>query len=273
MDLHYETLKIILKDGVARIDMNRPEKSNSLDRAMWKELGVAFHALDANPSVRVVVLGGVGKHFSTGIDLGLLMQIQKELQDLPDGSKQEMLKHQIVMLQDSVNAIEKCRKPVIAAIDGFCLGAGVDIATACDMRYATTSARFAVKEVDLAIVADVGSLQRLPKIVGEGIARELAFTGRVFKGNEALSIGLVNQVFPNNDKLEEGVSALAAILSRKSPLTLRGIKETVNYSRDHSVAEGLNYVAIRNAAMLLSNDLVEAVTAFYEKRAPSFEDT
>ena len=272
MNQHYETLKISLKDGVARIDLNRPEKSNSLDRALWKELGDAFNALDTDPSVRVAVLGGSGKHFSTGIDLGLLLQIQQELQGLPDGSKQEMLKHQIVMLQDSVNAIEKCRKPVIAAIDGFCLGAGVDIVTACDIRYATVSARFSVKEVDLAIVADVGSLQRLPSIVGEGIARELAFTGRMFKGNEALSMGLVNQVFPNTDELEAGVSALAAELSQKSPLTLRGIKETMNYSRDHSVAEGLNYVALRNAAMLLSKDLVEAVTAFYEKRTPSYED-
>lgn len=271
MNSHYETLKIIVQDGVARLDLNRPDKSNSLDRAMWKELGAAFDALDANPAVRVVVLGGAGKHFSTGIDLGLLIQIQQELHDLPDGSKQEMLKHQIVMLQDSVNAIENCRKPVIAAIDGLCLGAGVDIVTACDIRYATTSARFAVKEVDLAIVADVGSLQRLPNIVGEGIARELAFTGRLFKGNEALSMGLVNQVFPDNDDLEASVSALAAELTRKSPLTLRGIKETMNYSRDHSVAEGLNYVALRNAAMLLSNDLVEAVTAFYEKRPPSYE--
>lgn len=272
MNPHYDTLEIDMDGGVARIDLNRPDKSNSLDGAMWKELREAFDALDANQAVRVVVLGGAGKHFSTGIDLGFLLQIQQELKGLSEGIKQEKLKRQIVTLQNSVNAIEKCRKPVIAAIDGFCLGAGVDIITACDMRYATITARFSVKEVDLAIVADVGSLQRLPKIVGEGMARELAFSGRVFKGNEALAMGLVNQVFSNKEKLEAGVSVLAAELTRKSPLTLRGIKETMNYSRDHTVAEGLNDVALRNAALLLSKDLEEAVTAFYEQRPPAYED-
>jgi len=148
----------------------------------------------------------------------------------------------------------------------------VDILAACDMRYATPATRFCVKEVDLAIVADLGSLQRLPGIVGQGVARELAFTGRIFKGEEALLMGLVNRLFPKTEDLGGGVMALATDIASKSPLTIRGIKETMNYGRDHTIGEGLTYVAQRNAAMLLSKDLEEAISAFMEKRTPRFED-
>ena len=198
--------------------------------------------------------------------------LQKEIEQLSDGRKQEYLKSFIGGLQESVDAIEACRKPVLASIQGACIGAGLDIAAACDLRYAAAKARFCIKEVDLAIVADLGSLQRLPGIIGEGIARELAFTGRQFNGQEALSMALVNQVYATAKELEEGVLSVALDLAAKSPLTLRGIKETMNFSRDHSVADGLEYIANRNAAMLLSKDLEEAVTAFMEKRSPLYDD-
>jgi enoyl-CoA hydratase len=269
---NYHTLKATLEGGVAHIQLNRPDKANSLDGTMWRDLRCAFDELDSTSAVRAVVLGGVGNHFSTGIDLNFLVSLQQELKQLSQGHRQERVRHFITELQDSVNAIENCRKPVLAAIHGLCMGAGVDIISACDMRYATGAARFSIKEVDMAIVADVGTLQRLSPIVGEGIARELAFTGRIFKGEEAKSMGFVNGLFESKRALEEGVSALANDLSEKSPLTIRGIKETMNYSRDHTVAEGLNYGAMRNAGMLLSRDLEEAVTAFFEKRAPQYED-
>lgn len=268
----FDTLSISLEDHVARLDLNRPEKANSFDAAMWSELKQAYEELDQSKDVRVVVLGGQGKHFTTGIDLDFLGVIRKELNQYPDGLKQERLHSIIVELQNSINAVENCRKPVLAAVQGFCMGAGVDLASACDMRFATAATRFSVKEVDLAIVADVGSLQRLPRIVGEGRARELAFTGRIFKGEEAQAIGFVNRLFQNSDALNSGVVELAKELAKKSPMTLRGIKETMNYSRDHSVAQGLNYVALRNAAMLLSQDMTEAAAAFKEKRLPEFKD-
>jgi len=268
----YQTISIVLQDAVARVDLNRPDNGNCLNAVMWQELKCVFDELDARPEIRVVALGGRGKHFSTGIDLDFLTTMQQELKRLPEGLKQEYLKHFISDLQDSVNAIERCRKPVLAAVQGFCLGAGVDIVAACDMRYATPATRFSVKEVDLAIVADLGSLQRLPAIVGQGVARELAYTGRMFKGEEAMTMGLVNRLFPKTEELADGVMALAIDLAAKSPLTLRGIKETMNYSRDHAIAEGLEYVAQRNAAMLLSKDLEEALAAFMEKRTPKFED-
>jgi enoyl-CoA hydratase len=268
----YETLAVTITEGVARVELNRPDKGNCLNAVMWQELGRAFNQLSTTAHVRAIVLGGAGKHFSTGIDLEYLMIIGTELDRLSEGRKQEALRRIIAELQASVNAIEQCSKPVLAAIAGFCLGAGVDIATACDMRYATASTRFSVKEVDLAIVADLGSLQRLPRIVGEGMARELAFTGRQFKGEAAREMGLVNRLFADRSQLDTGVMALARQLAQKSPLTLRGIKETMNFSRDHSVKEGLSYIANRNAAMLLSDDLYESVAAHMEKRQPQYED-
>lgn len=269
---NYQTISLSVMDAVASVALNRPDNGNCLNADMWRELKSVFIALDNMPQVRAVVLSGTGKHFSTGIDLTYLASIQQQIQSMADGRKQEYLRSLILDLQDSVTAIENCRKPVLAAVQGFCLGAGVDIIAACDMRYATAATRFCVKEIDLAIVADLGSLQRLPGIVGQGVARELAFTGRMFKGEEALSMGLVNRLFQKTEDLAEGVLALAAELSTKSPLTLRGVKETMNYSRDHTISEGLAYVAQRNAAMLLSSDLEEAIAAFTEKRKPTFED-
>jgi enoyl-CoA hydratase/carnithine racemase len=268
----YQTLHVVTEDAVARVELDRPNKGNSLNAMMWHELKDVFEMLDDQSDIRAIVLGGRGKHFSTGIDLDFLLSMQQDLQKMTEGCKQEHLLRFIADLQDSVSAIERCRKPVLAAVQGFCLGAGVDIVAACDMRYATSATRFCVKEVDLAIVADLGSLQRLPGIVGQGVARELAFSGRVFKGEEALTMGFVNRLFPRVEELSIGVLALAAELATKSPLTLRGIKETLNYSRDHTVSEGLIYVAQRNAAMLLSKDLDEALSAYMEKRQPRFED-
>jgi enoyl-CoA hydratase len=268
----YQTIHVVTQDAVARVELDRSDKGNSLSATMWRELKDVFEALDLQPEIRAIVLGGRGRHFSTGIDLDFLLSMRRDLQELSAGRQQECLRGFISGLQDSVSAIERCRKPVLAAVQGFCLGAGVDIVAACDMRYATPATRFCVKEVDLAIVADLGSLQRLPGIVGQGVARELAFSGRIIKGEEALAVGLVNRLFPKTEEMAGGVMELAAELAAKSPLTLRGIKEVLNYSRDHTVDQGLAYVAQRNAAMLLSEDLDEALSAYMEKRAARFED-
>ncbi len=269
--IQFETLTITVEDHVANVALNRPEAANSFNGTMWDELRDAFGQLDQMHDVNVVVLGATGKHFSAGIDLIYLAEIQQQLNQLADGLRQEHLYRLIADLQASVSAVEACRKPVLAAIHGYCLGAGLDLAAACDMRYATGATRFSVREVDLAIVADLGVLQRLPGIVGEGIARELAFTGRTVKGQEAQAMGLVSQLYQNTEALRSGVMAVAMDLAKKSALTLRGIKETLNYSRDHNVSDGLRYIAMRNAAMLLSEDLKEAAAAVIEKRSPRFD--
>jgi enoyl-CoA hydratase/carnithine racemase len=171
-----------------------------------------------------------------------------------------------------VGAAEACRKPILAAIHGACIGGGVDLITACDIRYATADARFSVKEIDLAIVADLGTLQRLPRLIGDGLARELAFTGRSFGGEEALAMRLVNRVFADQEALLSAVLEAARVIARKSPATIRGIKQELNYSRDHTVAQGLLHVAKHNASHLFSDDLAEALAATQEGRDPRFSD-
>jgi len=269
--MNFETLAVHESDGVAHIELNRPDKANAINGAMWKDLRSAFEWLSGSRA-RVGVLSGRGRHFTAGIDLDLLVAIKSEITSLREGRRQERLKEAIGELQQAITAAESCTKPVLAAIHGVCIGGGVDLVTACDMRYATADARFSVKEIDLAIVADLGTLQRLPGLVGEGPARELAFTGREFDGSEAHAMKLVNRVFPDQDRLMAHVLQTAADIASKSPLTIRGIKDTLNYSRDHSVAEGLDYVASKNAAILFSSDLTEAISAAKERRKGKFED-
>lgn len=270
--MQYETLAVSLNDGVARIEFNRPEKANALNTRMWFELKAACEWLDATPEARVGVLSGRGRHFCAGIDLAMLESLQQQALALPDGHRQAHLRDRIRELQACVSALEVCRKPVIAAIQGACVGGGIDLVTACDFRYAAADARFCVKEIDVAIVADVGTLQRLPQIVGEGVAREMAFTAREYGAEEALSLRLVNRVFADHAALEEAVLETARAIASKSPLAVRGTKETLNFSREHSVAEGLDEVAQRNAGLLFAPDVLEAITAHRARRPAVFRD-
>ena len=268
----YERLDARLDGAVATIALNRPEKGNALDLPMWHELRAAMRWLDETPEARVGVLTGHGNHFTTGIDLGALAAVGAKVADPCDGRAREKLRNLILELQDAFTAIERCRKPVIAAIHGACIGGGVDLVTACDLRYCSADAVFSVREIDLGMTADVGTLQRLPKLVGEGMARELAYTGRTVDGAEAQALRLVNRCFATKSELLAGVREIAAAVAARSPLAIRGTKEMITYARDHTVADALNYVATWNAAMLLSADLPEAMTAAREKRAPKFRD-
>ena len=200
------------------------------------------------------------------------MNLMQSAQKLPSGHQQEFLFHQIQKLQKAFSALEKCTKPVIAAVHGGCIGGGIDLITACDMRYASSDATFCVKEIDLAIVADVGTLQRLPRLIGEGRSRELAFTGRTVSAQEALEMGLVNAVFDNRDMLMEETTKIATQITLKSPLTIRGIKHVMNFSKEHTVADGLQYVAAWNASMLLSEDVQIAIKSIMSKTTPTFRD-
>ncbi len=270
--MDFETLSVALADGVATVELNRPDKANAMNEAMWQEIRSAFQWVDETPGARVAVLGGRGKFFTSGIDLAMLAGLKPRTTGACDGRTREKLRRQILDLQDTLSAIERCRKPVIAAIHGPCIGGGIDLITCCDMRYAAAEAHSSIKEIDVGLTADVGTLQRLPKLVPDGIARELAYTGRRFGATEAKEIGLVNRVYDSAESLHAGVAEIAGTIAGKSPLSIRGIKEMVVYSRDHSVADGLNYVATWNAAMLMSDDLSEAVTATIEKRPAKFRD-
>jgi enoyl-CoA hydratase len=267
----YSAFLVRTDQHIATVSFNRPTKANSLPESAWEEMHQIFDRLHEDPEVRVIILTGEGKNFCAGIDLETLMGLQRFEEISCEGRKREKLRHFIFKLQAAITAIEDCRKPVLAAIHGACLGGGVDIVAACDMRYCTEDAYFAIKEIDLGLVADIGTLQRLPKILHPGIVAEMAYTGRKVGGPEATAIGLTNRTFATHGELLAAVTEIATTIAKKSPLCIRGTKEMLLYSRDHSVADSLNYMTAWNASMLLSNDLKEAFMAALEKRDGVFE--
>lgn len=269
--MEYTAFLVSVEDHIATVRFNRPDKANALHEAAWEEMPQIFRQLHDDPEVRVIILQGEGKHFSAGIDLATLMNLQRFNGISCEGRKREALRKFIFKLQGAITAIEDCRKPVLAAIHGACVGGAVDIISACDIRYCTTDAYFSIKEIDLGLVADIGTLQRLPKILQAGLVAELAYTGRNVGGQEAADIGLCNRVYDDKEALYAAVREIAATIASKSPLCIRGTKEMLLYTRDHTVAESLNYMTAWNASMLLSNDLMEAFTANMEKRSPKFE--
>jgi enoyl-CoA hydratase/carnithine racemase len=270
--MDFERLDVALEGAVATITLDRPDRANAIDMAMWHEIREAMRWLDETAAARVAIIVGAGKQFCSGIDLALLAAVRERIADACEGRTREKLRQLIRDLQDTLTAIERCRKPVIAAVHGACIGAGVDLVTACDIRLCSADALFAVREIDVGMTADVGTLQRLPRLVGEGMARELAYTGRGVDGREAALVRLVNRCFETREDLLAGASELAATIAAKSPLAVRGTKEMITYARDHPVADALNYVATWNAAMLLSADLPEAIGAAHERRKPEFRD-
>jgi enoyl-CoA hydratase/carnithine racemase len=267
--MNYQTLTVSLTDGIVNVVLNRPDKSNAINQRMWSDIRDVFLEIDKTPAARVVVLSGAGKHFTAGIDLTMLSEIT---QGDHAAYQREKLRQTILDLQDVITSLEKCRKPVIAAIHGACIGAGVDLICAADMRYCSADANFVIKEIELGFAADVGTLQRLPKLIGDGTARELSYTGRPFSGAEAKEISFVNRCYASRDDMMMGVATVAQSIAAKSPLAIRGTKEMLLYTRDHSVADSLNYMAIWNAALLQSDDMAEAFTAFMQKRLAKFRD-
>lgn len=270
--MNYETLTVTLQDHIATVRLNRPEKANAMNASMWQDLRKAFRWVDETPEARVAILQGEGKLFTAGIDLQMMMGLAPQIQNDCDGRTREALRRVILELQDDLTSLERCRKPVLAAIHGACVGGGIDLITCADMRYCSADAYFTIKEIDIGMTADVGTLQRLPRLIGEGMARELAYTGRKFGAEEAREMRLVNRVFESREALYAGVREIAASIAAKSPLAVRGTKEMINYARDHTVADGLNYIATWNAAMLMSKDLSEAMMANSAKRAAVFKD-
>lgn len=267
----YQSFKVDIQNYIAHVAFNRPDKVNSLHQEAWEEMKAIFESFSYNEEVRVVVLSGEGKHFCAGIDVSMLMDIGNFSAKGCEARKREHFIKGLQYLQECVSAIEHCKKPVLAAIHSGCIGGGVDIASACDMRYCTEDAYFTIKEVDMGLVADIGTMQRLPKIIPYGIAAEMAYTGRKVFGPEAKAIGLTNSCFADKTNMMEGVMNIATMIASKSPVVIRGTKHILQHTRDHSVAEGLQYIQAWNAAMIYSDDLMESFQAFMSKRKPVYK--
>ncbi|WP_410662073.1 crotonase/enoyl-CoA hydratase family protein [Amycolatopsis sp. lyj-84] len=266
------SLKVEIDGHVAEVTLLGPSKGNAMGPDFWRELPIVFRALDVDPQVRAVVLTGSGKHFSYGLDLPAMMPSWGEMLggDALAGPRTKFL-DEVKTLQASVSSIAECRKPVIAAISGWCIGGGVDVIAAADIRLASADAKFSVREVKVAIVADLGSLQRLAPIIGEGHLRELALTGKDIDAARAEKIGLVNDVHADQDALLAEARKLAGEIATNPPLVVQGTKNVLSANTERQVADGLRYVSAWNAAFLPSKDLGEAVQAFLERRAPEFK--
>lgn len=267
----YKAFRVELQDKIAHVAISRPEKLNAMNADFWTEIIDIFRWVDDTDEVRVVVLSGDGQHFSSGIDIHLLAQ-SATCFGADAGRNADLMRRKIKNLQASINAVDNCRKPVLAAIQGYCLGGAIDLICACDMRYATRDAQLSIREIDMGLAADIGTLQRLPRIIGDGLARELAYTGRDISGDEARSIGLVNRTYADQDSLMTGVFDIAREIAGKSPVAIRGTKRMLDYMRDHSIDDGLEYVATWNASALQATDLRVAMAAFMSKQKPEFDD-
>ena len=245
-------MKVTVQNGVATVDFNRPQRANSLNEAGWRDLKTTFKQLGANDDVKVVILTGQGENFCAGMDLSVLAGLTDRV-DSAAADVAGQFKKFITEIQGCITAIEQCGKPVIAAIQGGCIGGGVAIATACDIRYCTDSAYFVIKEVEFGIIADIGTLQRLPRIVGSSITMELALTGRPLGAERATSTGLVNATFSSRQAMLAHVTALATTIARNDRKVIQGIKSSVNYSAEHTLAEGLDHVARLSAENMARN--------------------
>ncbi|RDD41192.1 Delta(3,5)-Delta(2,4)-dienoyl-CoA isomerase, mitochondrial [Trichoplax sp. H2] len=266
----FDTLRVNQpSEFVFHVQLNRPQKRNAVNRQLRRDLKSCFDQLATDPNCRAVVISGAGKMFTSGIDLA-------DLNVLPDrnldAARMGLRLHQNIKdFQDVFTAMEKCPKPIIAAVHGACVGAGIDLISSCDIRLCSKDTYFSVKEVDVGLAADVGTLQRLPKIIGNNsIVRELAFTARNFSSDEAKDIGLVSNVHADNNTVLQAALKMASLIAAKSPIAVLSSKVSLNYSRDHTVDEGLEHIAAWNMCMLQSEDMGKIFKSFQTKARPVF---
>ncbi|MDB5691859.1 MAG: crotonase/enoyl-CoA hydratase family protein [Alphaproteobacteria bacterium] len=265
-----ERIAIARDGGVAHVELAREDRLNAMDEAMFEAIGDAFRELAADPSVRVILLTARGRHFSAGLDLHYAASQFPKTSD-PGRAAEARLRH-IKWLQDCFTAVEEARPPVVAVLHGGCIGAGVDLASACDIRIGAADCFLQVAEVDVAITADLGTLQRLTHLLPEGLVRELAYTGRRMEAEEALRLGFLNRVESDREAAIAAGFGLARTIAAKSPLAVAGAKMSLNYSRGRTVEEGLRHVALWNAGALVSADLDAAIRARLDKSVPEFGD-
>jgi enoyl-CoA hydratase len=267
----YESVTVETKDHVAQVTLIGPGKGNAMGPAFWSELPEVFAALDADRDVRAIVLTGSGRNFSYGLDLPAMGgSLAAVLNDGGSARARADFHTEVLRMQGAITAVADCRTPTIASVHGWCIGGGVDLISAVDIRYASADAKFSVREVKLAMVADVGSLARLPLILSDGHLRELALTGKDIDSARAEKIGLVNDVFADADAALAAAHATAAEIAANPPLTVRGVKDVLDQQRISAVSASLRYVAAWNAAFLPSKDLTEGITATFAKRPPQF---
>ena len=271
----YKSFEVDISDHVANLVLSRPDELNTMSRDFWVELGDVLEEINKNSEVRVVVMSTTGKHFCAGMDLSAF---SNGVDNIPDEKKPdharigEAVYRVAKELQGYISSLEKIRVPVIAAIHGGCIGGAVDLVTACDIRLASKDAFFCIQEINIGMAADVGTLQRLPKIIPDSKMREMAYTGRRMYADEAKETGLVSDTYESQEEMLAAANELAKVIASKSPVAIYGLKAVMNYSRDHSVSEGLEYNALWSGAMLSQKDMTEAITANMEKRDASFND-
>ena len=271
----YKSFTVDISDHVANLVLSRPDELNTMSRDFWVELGDVLEEINKNSEVRVVVMSSTGKHFCAGMDLSAF---SNGVDNIPDEKKPdharigEAVYRVAKELQGYITSLEKIRVPVIAAIHGGCIGGAVDLVTACDIRLASKDAFFCIQEINIGMAADVGTLQRLPKIIPDSKMREMAYTGRRMYADEAKETGLVSDTYESQEEMLAAANELAKVIASKSPVAIYGLKAVMNYSRDHSVSEGLEYNALWSGAMLSQKDMTEAITANMEKRDASFND-
>lgn len=269
--MSYTCFDVTVADHVAHMQLNRPDELNTMVPAFWNDLPRIVSDLSDEGSTRAVVISSTGKHFSAGMDLSVFTS-SGLMTDAEAGRRNATFSLLVRKLQDSFTALEQVRMPVLAAIQGGCIGGAVDMVCAADMRYATKDAFFVVQETNIGMTADVGTLQRLPKLIPDGVAREFVYTGRRMTAQRAYEVGLVNEVFEDHDSLISGTLAIAAEIAQKSPLTIWGAKEALVYARDHSVPDALHQISLWQTGAFQPADMMEAFAAKGEKREPEFPD-
>jgi enoyl-CoA hydratase len=267
----FTTITVTEEGSVALVQLSRPEAFNSMVEAFWTEMVDVFAALDARSDVRCVVLSSTGKHFSAGLDLA--MAANTLVPKSKDAARaREHFRRVVKRMQESFSVIDRCRVPVIAVVQGGCIGGGVDLVTACDIRIGTQDCFFSILEINLGIVADVGTLQRMPYLLPQGLVRELAYTGRRMLVDESLRMGFLNSAHTDQPAALAAAMQLAKEIASKSPVAITGVKQVLNAGRNQSIEEGLEYVATWNAGMLMGQDLQDAMGAYLQKSGAVFED-
>lgn len=270
----YECFEVSVSERIAHIVMNRPEKRNNMNRAFWDELPQIIERLDAEAEARVIVISSTGPHFCGGIDVSMFGSGEKPAAENVHAKRQKGVKFldTVKRMQHSFSVMEACRLPVLVAIQGGCIGGGIDMVTAADMRYATRDAFFTIYETKIGMTADVGTFPRIVKLMPEGLVRELAYTGRRMPADEARAQGLINQVFDTQDEMLAAVMGIAREIAANAPLAVHGCKRAISYARDHTTQEGLDWIGLWNASMLHNDEIIEAMSARAEEREPDFAD-
>ncbi|VUD46088.1 Carnitinyl-CoA dehydratase [Thalassocella blandensis] len=268
MSTTYECFEISVEDGIAHLQLSRPQKANSLTQSFWTELPQAVQKLNRSGEVRILVISAQGKTFCGGLDLNMFAECQEFR--AASAIDREALQAVVLHMQDAINSLERARFPVIAAIQGTCIGAGLDLISACDFCFATENVTFRIEETNIGMMADLGVLQRLPRLIPPSLARYLALTGNSLSAEDALRYGLLVRTFPDSESLMHAALATAKQIAEKPPIAINGIKRAMIYSRDHGVYEALEHTAMLQMSYLNGADIMRAMESRASGNAADF---